>query len=145
MNARIRDDVSTPDWRGWLVTITGGGLAGALIGSGSSGTLHWDRLPGPITAGAAVALLTVLCARRRPVVKAAMGSVIVVVSCLSTIILRHWSTGHWPRGHVDGKWPLIVLALLLYVCVPGTLVALIAATLRLFFVRARPGHADMEA
>jgi hypothetical protein len=118
-----------------LVSIFSGIGAGILIGSGSSGLFHFDRL-GPFFAGVAIALLTASLARKRLVVKTLIAGFIVVGSCLLTITLRRWSTGHWPVGHIDGKWPLIVIALAAYVCLPAMVVTILFAAMRQ--VRAEP-------
>jgi drug/metabolite transporter (DMT)-like permease len=129
---------SRQDCRGWLVSIFSGIGAGILIGSGSSGLLHFDRM-GPVFAGVAVALLTASLARTRLVVKTLLAGFIVVGACMLTITLRHWSTGHWPVGHIDGKWPLIVIALAAYVCLPATGLSFLIAAMRR--KRAEPGAA----
>lgn len=117
------------DLRGWLVSIFSGIGAGILIGSGSSGVLHFDRL-GPLFAGVAVALLAAALARKRLVARALIAGFVVAGSCLLTITLRHWSTGHWAVGHIDGKWPWIVMALAAYVCLPAMVVSFLVAALR---------------
>jgi hypothetical protein len=117
------------DWRGWSVSIFSGIGAGILVGSGSSGLFHFDRL-GPVFAGVAVALVTASLARNRLVVKTLLAGFVVTGSCLLTITLRHWSTGHWPVGHIDGKWPLIAIALVAYVCLPAMGVGLLVAAIR---------------
>ena len=137
MSSRLPSrEPSSQDLRGWSVAIFSGIGAGILIGSGSSGLFHWDRL-GSVFAGGAVALLIVFLARKPLVVKTLLAGFVVVGSCLLTITLRHWSTGHWPVGHIDGKLPLIALALAVYVCFPAIVVSLLVARMRP--KRAEPG------
>jgi hypothetical protein len=108
---------------GWWVAILSGIMTGVLIGSGSSGFFHWDR-SGTIIAGVIVALLTSLPASTQIIMKTLIASVMVTASCMATITLRHWSTGHWAVGHVDGKWPFIAAVMMGYVFVSGLVVAL---------------------
>jgi len=90
---------------------------------------HWDRL-GPYFAGVLVALLAASLSSKGIVKRTLVAGVFVVASCMATIILRNWSSGHWPIGHVDGKWPVIIAALLIYVCVPGIFVSVVLSVVR---------------
>jgi hypothetical protein len=121
---------NAPERQRLLVVLGSALLAGAAIGSGSSGTFHWDRIMGPISAGAFVALVAALFAGKMPVLRALAAAVVVVASCLATITLRHWLSGHWPLGHIDGKWPFVSLALAAYVGGTAAVVSLILAAIR---------------
>jgi len=124
-------DQKKPLFEKWklLIIIFGSVIIAVLTGSGSSKWFHWDRL-GTILAGPSVALLCALLSSKRPISSTLIGCVFTAVFCFVTIILRHWSTAHWPVGHIDAKWPVILSGLLLYICGLGLVFSVIIEVAR---------------
>lgn len=113
------------DALGWWVALGTGVLTGILIGSGSSGTFHFDRLPGPISAGAMIGLFTGILGRNRRVLKSLAGCLLSTAACTTTITLRHWTTGHWDVGHVPPRTPFVCAALAVLIACPAAIVSLL--------------------
>ena len=127
-------DLSGSNRWGWLIAICGGIVVGVLLGilieSDILGRFRLGNLAGTITAGVAVALLAALLPAKRPVTRTLVADVCVAVSCIATMAMRKWASGHWPMGYVDDRGPVIVVWLLFWICVPGTLVSAIIAAVR---------------
>lgn len=112
-----------------LIIILGSVMIAILTGSGGSKWFHWDHL-GTILAGPAVASLCALLSLKKPISNTLLACVFTAVFCFVTIILRHWSTAHWPVGHIDAKWPVILSGLLLYICGLGLVFSVVIAVVR---------------
>jgi len=112
-----------------ILSILSGVIAGILIGSCSSGMFHWDRITGPISAGIVVALFSACISNERIIIRAVIAGGFVAISCMFTIIFRHWFTGHWALWHIDGKALIIFIALLFYICLPGLLISFIVSVI----------------
>ena len=83
-----------------------------------------------LTLATLIALLITLFSRKHSVVKVLVGEAILVVACMATLTLRHWSTGHWALGHIDGKMPAISGVFSLHAWGAGVPVSVLAVLLR---------------
>ena len=131
-----------PDWRGRIVAVGCGLVAGIPVGLGT-GAYHkslWHVLVwyiGPIIAGLAVGAASALAARWHPVLLSLLGGVAVVAGALATDVGWLWYDDRWRPGgnlHTDLVW-IGVLALgglagLLVVCVPAAVAAVLVVVMR---------------
>ena len=117
---------------GWLIAICGGIVVGVLLGvlieSDILGRFRLGNLAGTITAGVAVALLAALLPAKRPVTRTLVADVCVAVSCIATMAIMRWPFV-WPVNE-GGRGLVIVVWLLFFICVPGTLLRVIIAAVR---------------
>ena len=113
-------------------------LFGALMGSAIWRPLAWDRQPVMLFGTLGIACLSQFFGRRR-FLTGLIGGVVLVSAALMTLTMRHWILGHWPRWHVDGKWPVIYVVLLLHALVAAIVVSGVASLARWISRRCRGG------
>ena len=125
-------DLSGSNRWGWLIAICGGIVVGVLLGilieSDILGRFRLGNLAGTITAGVAVALLAALLPAKRPVTRTLVADVCVAVSCIAAMAIIRWPSV-WPVNE-SGRGLVIVVWLLFFICVPGTLLSVIIAAVR---------------
>ena len=131
------DGERPPDWPGWCVVLVVAALFGALMGSAIWRPLAWDRQPVMLFGTLGIALLSQFFGRRR-FLTGLIGGVVLVSIALMTLTMKHWVSGHWRWGHVDGKWPFIYGVLLLHALMAAVVVSFIASFIRWIIWRCTP-------
>jgi hypothetical protein len=136
------DGERPPDWPGWCVVLVVAALFGGLMGSAIWRPLAWDRQPVMLVGTLGIACFGQFLGRHR-FLTGLIGGVVLVSVALMTLTMRHWISGHWPRWHVDAKWPYLYVLLLLHALVATVVVSGIAGVVRWIGRRWRPGAAAL--